>query len=142
MEEANSYDLENDQAKKAISYRSNKNSKNSYIQSQSNNNIPTRRHIPDKSLEALYNIPPIEDVLHDTEGSGDYEWVEQSFKVSDDIEWRKYLKSFKDNKVSDHRLGQLNDNDWKALIPTIGPRDEFKALWMQWQRQRAQSMHL
>ena len=106
-----------------------------------NNNIPTRRHIPDKSLEALYNIPHIEEV-HDTEGSGDYEWIEQSLKVCDDIEWRKYLKNFKDNKVSDHRLGQLNENDWKDLIPKIGPRNEFKALWMQWQRQRAQSMHL
>ena len=109
---------------------------------------PTKRHVVDKSIEALYNLPPArkindnDDNDEETEGSGDYEWIEGSLKVCDDIEWRKYLQNFKDNKVSDHRLGQLSDNDWKDLIPKIGPRNEFKALWMQWKRQRAQSHHL
>jgi len=80
--------------------------------------------------------------LEGKEGDGDYKWIEWTLRSCDDADWPRYLQNFKDNKVSDNRLNQLTEKDWLHLIPKIGPRNEFKMLWLQQERQRGRSLHL
>ncbi len=57
-----------------------------------------------------------------------YEWIRDALLNIDDEEWRKYLKNFKKNKVTESRLSDLKRSDMKELIPPIGPRNEFEKL--------------
>jgi len=61
-------------------------------------------------------------------GSG-YEWIRKTLKRVDIINHAEYFMNFQTHKVEDDRLGDLLDEDWKELIPAIGPRNDFKRLW-------------
>ena len=40
--------------------------------------------------------------------------------------WEVYLANFVDHEVMDSDLKYLTDEDWRELIPKIGPRNRFK----------------
>merc|ERR1712228_1610 len=87
----------------------------------------------------IYKKPSLR---RDTEGSNNYQQIEQCLKLCDDTEWQKYLKNFKENKVSDYRVSGLESHDWRELIPPIGVRNEFKTLWNQCDRHKDKSLHI
>ena len=94
--------------------------------------------ISNRDDDGIYQKPSL---CHDTEGSNDYYQIEQCLKLCDQNEWQKYLKNFRQNKVSDCRVSGLDPNDWKELLPPIGVRNEFKALWNQYERQKDKALH-
>ena len=61
-------------------------------------------------------------------GSG-YKWIEQTLQRVDSQRCTAYLNNFKQHKVEDNRLAELNGEDLKELIPQIGPRNDFKRLY-------------
>eukprot|EP01083_Nonionella_stella_P097224 273257_1 len=58
-----------------------------------------------------------------------YEWIKRTLTRVDSQNYDEYVKNFERHKVADTRLGDLLPEDWKELIPVIGPRNEFKRLW-------------
>ena len=54
-------------------------------------------------------------------------------KKRDELQWKKHLNNFQTQMVNDKRLQFILNNDdnevWKELIPEIGIRFQFKALW-------------
>ena len=60
----------------------------------------------------------------------EYEWIESALKQCDEIEWMQYIDNFRKQKVTDCRLKHIiNDDILNQLIPEIGVRFEFKALY-------------
>ncbi len=58
-----------------------------------------------------------------------YKWIKQTLTKVDSQYYDEYLENFEKHKVKDHRLGDLTSEDWKELIPAIGPRNDFKRIW-------------
>eukprot|EP01084_Bolivina_argentea_P056210 102907_1 len=73
------------------------------------------------------------DQIQTTMGNeNNYEWIENALKKCDNTEWYKYLHNFKKHKINEQRLKHLPNDDedlWKEVIPEIGIRYQFKALW-------------
>ena len=61
-------------------------------------------------------------------GAG-YDWIRKTLNRVDSQYGDEYLVNFEKHKVQDDRLGDLLPEDWKELIPAIGPRNDFKRLW-------------
>eukprot|EP01083_Nonionella_stella_P128921 390767_1 len=58
-----------------------------------------------------------------------YDWIRQTLQRVDSQNHDRYLNNFERHRVEDDRLGDLLPDDWKELIPAIGPRNDFKRLW-------------
>ena len=58
-----------------------------------------------------------------------YDWIRRTLARVDSQYGDEYLANFEKHKVQDDRLGDLLPEDWKELIPAIGPRNDFKRLW-------------
>eukprot|EP01084_Bolivina_argentea_P054561 100059_1 len=66
------------------------------------------------------------------EGFNAYIIITNLLRICDDMEWKKYLRNFVKHKLNDERLKFLADDYqqvWQELIPEIGIRLQFQALW-------------
>jgi len=83
----------------------------------------------DDDRDEVEELDHDEDEEDEESEDGEYEWIKATLMRCDPAGWSRYYLAFQTHKVDEMRLNKLNDNDWKELIPAIGPRNDFKEMW-------------
>ena len=87
------------------------------------------------SLVTEYNPNRSTEWVNNNNNNEENEWklITDKLKELSNNDWEQYLNNFKENEISDKDLTDLKDysaEDWKELIPKMGPRNKFKK-WVQ-----------